>query len=168
MQIAYIGLHSAVEVQYSQGGLVRGYTTYQAQQLFCPAKKKVVVVSTDLFWVFFITFSYNGVYLQPTHIFLPYPFPHTHFKRAKYSFICSNTMFLHDLHSHFQTVIILSFSIVWFCLTMTSQIESFRSTQYTPLYKKGIKEQLISQWRLLWSIIVQCPKILAEDIIVKS
>ena len=34
---------------------------------------------------------------------------------------------------------LLLFSIVQF-LTMTSQIESIRSTQYTPLFGKGIKE----------------------------
>ena len=44
---------------------------------------------------------------------------------------------------------LLSLSIGIFWLTITSQIESSRSTQYTPLYKNEQFESRISQWRLL-------------------
>ena len=44
---------------------------------------------------------------------------------------------------------------------MTSQIESIRSAQYTPLYKNEQSESKISQWRLLnTKSIIQSPFIL--------
>ena len=43
---------------------------------------------------------------------------------------------------------LLSFSIVWF-LTITSQIESSKATQYTPLYEKRKFKRKSSQWWLL-------------------
>ena len=45
-------------------------------------------------------------------------------------------------------IMLLSFSIVGFLLTMTSQIESIRLTQYTSLYKNKLFESRSSQWRL--------------------
>ena len=45
-----------------------------------------------------------------------------------------------------------------FWLTITSQIESIRSTQYTPLYKNEQFESRISQWRLLSTICLRWVK----------
>ena len=80
----------------------------------------ILVVSIDLFWVSFMPFLYNGVYLWPGkvsyHIPLPHPhfLPPSHFERPNYSFVYSNVMFLHDSHSHLQTIIFsLMPLIVW-------------------------------------------------------
>ena len=46
---------------------------------------------------------------------------------------------------------LLLFSNVLFLTTMMSEIESTRSTQYTPLYENEQFESRISQWKLLIS-----------------
>ena len=138
---------------------------------------RIWVVSIDLFWVFFMPFSYNGVYLQAPTLSLP----HTHFECPRYSFMLKcNVPLSHN--SHFLMVISSYMNVCgkgltqnifapkllfppkkfvscaqrgkeseWnllpypkkcyfhsplnsFWLTMTSQIESFRGAQYTPLY----------------------------------
>ena len=50
-----------------------------------------LVVSIDLFWVFFMSFLYNGVYHRPH----PSPLSHFQFQALRYSFIYSYTMFLY-------------------------------------------------------------------------
>ena len=67
------------------------------------------VVSIGLFWVFFMHFLYNGVYLQPSTLSLP----PMHFERfSVFSFVshtkickqCSSPSFAVEKHSNFHKV----------------------------------------------------------------
>ena len=69
------------------------------RMLFIAFTRKVVFI--DL-WVFFIPFSYNGVYFRPEQVSYPITPPQPLFKHPKYRFTFSNTMFLGE---HLQTVI---------------------------------------------------------------
>ena len=67
------------------------------QQVRSQAKK---VVSIDFFWAFFVTFSYNGVYLRREIISYPLPPPKTHFKRPNYSNYSYMTSQIESLRSN--------------------------------------------------------------------
>ena len=75
--------------------------------------------------------------------FLPYSSPNTHFERPKYLFTCSNKLILRELANSYLPLpkkCYFHSPLYSFRLTMTSQIESSRLTQYTLLYEKGIKK----------------------------
>ena len=122
-----------------------------------------LVVSIDLFWVFFMSFLYNGVYHRPH----PSPSLIFNFKdsdilvytltQCSFMYLPKNVfeaqrervkLWFRPKKCHFYSPLYV------FLLTMTAQIESIRRAQYTPLYENEKFERKISQWRLL--ILTKC------------